>query len=553
VDETGEVLTKYKASELSRDRTVYSKLIMKQFLRGAVSRESWNGAPWMVKEHLAKRYGIPTKIPEAKSREAIMAEKKARNAARANANHQANQQGMLHGQNGTMTANGHSMYPPQHQGHPPFVNYAAHAGAPYRPNPGQPMMQMPPPMNGGPPRQHQPSPYGQPGQFGPPHAYQSMPPPHMMVPRNLPPYATQLANQMPPPGPPGHAGSSGPPGPPGSGGPSLPISLPFQNNFMQYQTLGPPPNVPQQQAHLAPPPRPFEIVKYPIEDLKIKQPRLNPRPALKFLSDDVPDGVDALDDDKKTGILMKSMGPLLCCWDTLNVHDTIYALDSFTLDDFIGAMRFSSEDTECELLAEVHCCILKQIVDESGKLQVPLPKIAESDESEHGDSEKSTSPEPEPEPPVRTTRSSLRKSEANAIVTKQRTPTPEPPRQIHKAAEFLAEYNWIEECKERKFRDGGWEAMLVGLLYRLSFKPSQKTTCDEILAELVPSDDEPSTQSIASRYVNLDVNLRISALENIMRLTVATDIFRDALAASSAEMTRLRKEKIEFQRKRKEL
>ena len=95
--------------------------------------------------------------------------------------------------------------------------------------------------------------------------------------------------------------------------------------------------------------------------------------------------------------------------------------------------------------------------------------------------------------------------------------------------------------------------MLVGLLYRLSFKPSQKAICDEILAELVPSDDEPSVESIADRYVDLDVNLRISALETIMRLTVATDIFRDALAASSAEMTRLRKEKIEYQRKRKEL
>jgi hypothetical protein len=520
---------------------------MKQFLRGAVSRESWNGAPWMVKEHLAKRYGIPTNIPEAKSREAIMAEKKARNAARANANHQENPQGMLHGQNGTMSNNSHGMYPPPQQGHPPFVNYAAHAGAPYRPNPGQPMMQMPPPMNGGPPRQHQPSPYGQPGQFGPPHTYQPMPPPHLMVPRNLPPYATQLANQMPPPG------AGGPSGPPGSGGTSLPINLPFQNNFMQYQTLGPPQNTPQQQQQQAPLPRPFEIVKYPIEDLQIKQPRLNPRPLLKFLSDDVPEGVDAPKDENKTGILMKSMGPLLCCWDTLNVHDTIYALDSFTLDDFISAMCFSSEDTECELLAEVHCCILKQIVNESGKLQVPLPKIAESDESELEESEKSTSPEPEPEPPVRTTRSSLRKSEANAIVVKPRTPTPEPPRQIHKAAEFVANYSWIEECKDRKFREGGWQAMLVGLLYRLSFKPSQKVTCDEILAELVPSDEEPSIESIADHYVDLDVNLRISALETIMRLTVATDIFRDALAASSAEMTRLRKEKIEYQRKRKEL
>ena len=54
-----EELTRYKASDLHRDRRVYSKLALKQFLREAVSREAWNGAPWMVKTHLAKRYKIP--------------------------------------------------------------------------------------------------------------------------------------------------------------------------------------------------------------------------------------------------------------------------------------------------------------------------------------------------------------------------------------------------------------------------------------------------------------------------------------------------------------
>ena len=319
---------------------------------------------------------------------------------------------------------------------------------------------------------------------------------------------------------------------------------------MQYQTLAPT-NLPQQQ--IPPLARPFEPIKYPIEDLRIKQPRLRVvRPPLKFFSDDVPEGVDVPEDEKKMGILMKSVGPLLCAWETLNVHDTIYSLDSFTLDDFVDAIRFSSEEVECELLVEVHCSILKQIVNESGKLQVPLPKIEESDESENGESSKSTSPEPEPEPPVRTTRSSLRKSEANAIV-KQRTPTPEPPRQIHKASEFLTDFDWIEQCKIRNFREGGWQAMLVALLYRLSFSPVQKEACDEILAELVPPDEEPSTESIAHHYVYLDVNLRIAALEMVLRLTVATEIFRDQLVAASLEMTRLRKEKIEYQKKRKEL
>jgi alpha-1,3-glucosyltransferase len=333
--------------------------------------------------------------------------------------------------------------------------------------------------------------------------------------------------------------------PAGSG---LPINLPFQNSFMQYQTLAPTAPPQAQPPTLS---KPFEPVKYPIEDLKIKQPKTNvQRPPLKFFSDDVPEG--AKPPENKTGILMKSIGPLLCAWETLNVHDTIYSLDSFTLDDFVDAMRYSSEEEECELLVEVHCAVLKQIVNDSGKLQAPLPRIEDSDESDEEGSSEETTPEREPSPPMRTTRSSLRKSEANAL-SKKRTPTPEPPKQIHKAAEFLAEYDWIEQCKIRNFREGGWQAMLVGVLYRLSFSPVQKDACDRVLAALVPADEDPSVESIARNYVHLDVNLRICALEMALQLTVATEAFREQLVAASQEMTRLRKEKIEHQKRRKEL
>lgn len=257
--------------------------------------------------------------------------------------------------------------------------------------------------------------------------------------------------------------------------------------------------------------------------------------------------------DKQLGIRMKSVGPLLSIWDTLNVHDTVYALDSFTLDDFIEAMCYSSEEEDCELLNEAHCAVLKQIVTESGRLQLHLPKKGEPDDSDDSASSKSTSPEPEPEPLVRTTRSSLRKSEANAIV-KQRTPTPEPPKQIHKAAEFVDGFDWIARCKVRNFLHGGWQAVLVGLLYRLSFDPVYKEACDEILAALVPDEDEePTVETIAHHYSHMDVNLRISALNMAVKLTIPLEIFRDALNTASTDMTKLRKEKIEYQKQRRVL
>ncbi|CAO2651643.1 Nn.00g042130.m01.CDS01 [Neocucurbitaria sp. VM-36] len=530
MDDNGESITKYKASELQRDRKVYSKLILKQFLRNAVKREPWIGAPWMVRDSLAKRFDIPTKIPDNKTRDAVLAQKKASNAHLTNGTGLSVQQPYSqHAPNGHEPhINGHRL-PLQApgQGPPTFVNFSAN------PPPYGHQQMLPPHFAtvNGPPRPYLVN--------GPPMPYNSGPPPQLpyAYPPQMggppPPHLANIVHQMPPPG---------------SG---APMNFPFQTSFPHHQ--GPrQSNVPQPQ-QTPPLARPFEPVKYPCEDLEIKLPRLaTTRPTLKFFSDDVPDGVEEPGDDKKTGILMKSLGPLLCAWETLNVHDTIYSLDSFTFDDFVDAMRFTSDEVECELFVEVHCAVLKQIVNSSGKIQTPLPKMDESEESDEEDSSQESTPTPEPEPPVRTTRSSLRKSGAQQII-KQRTPTPEPPKEIHKAAEFVADFDWIEQCKTRNFREGGWQSIVVALLYRLSFDPVQKDACDEILAKLVPPEEEPSIENIAVNYINLDVNLRISALDIILRLTVATEAFRDQLIAAAQEMTRLRKEKIEHQRKRKEL
>lgn len=538
MDDNNEPITKYKAADLQRDRKYFSKLILKQFLRSTVHRESWIGAPWMARDHLAKRYKIPTKIPDNKTRDAVMAQKKMMNGSHQNGTRSPGQQTYPHqlpNGSGPQT-NGHHAQQPGQGPHgfvsfatnPPHVQHLPHLVHPHPQG-------LPPHIHGAPPPQF--------AHLG--HLPQGIP---LNIPQNaIPPNLAHLIH----------------PSPPGA----IAVNLPFQNGFMQYQQFAPR-NAPQQQQQQqqqqpqerqerqqpAPLAKPFEPIKYPIEDLDISQPRLSTvRPTLKFFSDDVPKGVDAPEEEDKTGILMKSVGPLLCAWETLNVHDTIYMLDSFTFDDFAEAMRFSSEEQECELFVEVHCSVLKQIINENGKLQAPLPNMAEEEESDEETSSEESTPTPEPEPPKRTTRSSLRKSEVQAIVEKPRTPTPEPPRDLHKAADFVADFDWIEQLKIRNFQNGGWQAIMVALLHRLSFDPLQKETCDEILAALVPGDDEPTIESIAENYRDMDVNLRVAALDQALRLTVTTEAFRDQLNAASLEMTRLRKEKIEFQRKRKEL
>jgi hypothetical protein len=532
MDDNGETVTKYKASELQRDKKVYNKLKLKNFLRATVEREECIGAPWTVKNSLAKRYKISTKVPDSKEREALNAQKKF-NSMPNGATPPAQQPQPSHPANGHGPyVNGHRPLPPG-QGQSAFVvNFSANGPPPWVQQNGPP-----PPfaaVNG----PHQPYLVNGPPPFfnhGPPPAGNNLPPPQVM----------QFYQH--------HNGVHPMQQMPQHNNGQLVHSMPFQTSFAHQPGPRPLPNPPQPQQ--APPPaRVIEYVKFPCEDLEIKQPRLlYTRPTLKFLSDDVPDGATPPADDMKIGILMKSVGPLLCVWETLNVHDTIYTLDSFTFDDFVAAMRFSHESVECELFVEMHCAVLKQIINTSGKIQTILPKMTETDDSSEEGSSKESSPIPEPEPPVRTTRSSLRKSGAAQLVVKQRTPTPEPPKEMHKAAEFVGDFDWIEQCKTRNFMEGGWQAIVVALLYRLSFDPIRKAACDEILAQLVPPHEEPTTATISSNYITLDVNLRVSALEMILQLTITTENFRDQLTAAGQELTKLRKEKIEFQRKRKEL
>jgi hypothetical protein len=60
---------------LRRDRKVFTKLHLRAFLKKSLSREAWNGAPWLVNEHLAIQYRLPMEIPHHLLREAHLLHK----------------------------------------------------------------------------------------------------------------------------------------------------------------------------------------------------------------------------------------------------------------------------------------------------------------------------------------------------------------------------------------------------------------------------------------------------------------------------------------------
>jgi len=487
---------------LYRDRRLFSKILMRSFLKNSLTKESWHGAPWTVKPKLAKEFNIPVDIPIHLQQSSRIAEKKAI-AAQKKVNNEAEQQTFFtflaskqrplevrpsqKGQKHRFIQQDISRYMAASDPH--FAQY-------------QQMQQMYPQM-------HQ-------MQFGPQGQMQMMS--HQFAPANR----------------------------------TVPAHNFHSNQFQPISAV--PFDSAQINVNMVPIPTPPPPMKFPTEDLDVP-PRIDAvrRPPLRFFSEETASG-KLQEDSVNKGINLSSVGPLLEIWNTLNVLGEVFVLDSFVLDDLAEAMRFSSKQIECELLTELNCAVLKQLVSPTGELLAELPDFEESeseeDDEEEDDDESEDPPTPEPEL-RRTTRSSFAKAEAKALRL-ERSPSPEQ-KQIHRAAEMLDERPWVRRLKERDFRDGGWQAILVGVLYQLSLEPRRKEKCDRILAVLAPMDQHATDDVARSQYNVLEPNLRIDALEMIVMLAVGTQAIRSHLEKMSLEMTELRKKKIEQQRRRKDL
>ncbi|KAF4240517.1 hypothetical protein CNMCM8980_001166 [Aspergillus fumigatiaffinis] len=66
---------------ITRDRKTFTKQMLRAFIKNNVTRESWNGAPWLVKPSIAEEYKIPTEVPKHLQYGARVAEKKAQKKA----------------------------------------------------------------------------------------------------------------------------------------------------------------------------------------------------------------------------------------------------------------------------------------------------------------------------------------------------------------------------------------------------------------------------------------------------------------------------------------
>ncbi|KAK4157942.1 hypothetical protein C8A00DRAFT_11243 [Chaetomidium leptoderma] len=473
-------------SHIFRDRKVFTKAVLRSFIKKTVTREAWNGAPWLVKNAVAEKYHIDTRIPPHLRYDNKLAERKQMQLQK-----KASQ-----------------------------FDSSVLSSAPASPT-GFRLPELKPA-----PKSHKSK------------AQQALQAQHSTVKGKHSTFG-------------GHE--------PGSF-----VHLPLPGNPFQFPMSfrGQVPSPIVRQPEPTPPPPP---PKYPIEDLQVESRGLV-RPQLKYMCSDTP--VDVAPEAKSPfsdKILMKSIGPLLETWDTLNVYCEIFKLDSFTFDDYVETMLVASTETPVQLFDEIHCAVLKILVTseaEGGKVQIQLPELEEEEDEEEEDDEEEEStmptPEPDPQPSGRATRRSLAMAEAERLAAEAAAAEKEMQEAeaapSHLAEELLQEYDWIEHLAKRDFKEGGWELIMVGLLHQLSKNERLEASCEELLLQLVPSEDtEPSQETVRERYAALDVNYRVQILQIICMLTSETRAIRGYMEDCSETMTAYRKEKIEWQRKRKQL
>ena len=153
-------------------------------------------------------------------------------------------------------------------------------------------------------------------------------------------------------------------------------------------------------------------------------------------------------------------------------------------------------DVRCELLDEIHCAVLKRLVndekDQNGQIQINLPESfqnePENDDS-HNDT-KSPSPSPEPELRPRATRSSLAKIEAAELkaVSAQNA-------KIHLGVEVdqcVTGYGWRSRLRKRDLSDGRWVVVVIGLLTVFASVPRMKQRLEALLINLAPPHMKPN-------------------------------------------------------------
>ena len=461
--------------QLVRDRKVFTKAMLRSFIKNTVSREAWTGAPWVVKDQYAKKYKIDSTIPPHLMRGLTAADRKAALIRR------KEQEAALLGN----------------------VRSVSSTATPVSEPTGTSTLDIRP-----------------------------LPTPTKSHKSKNQHTATRSEKSCDP------TGSSSP-----AQTPERETALPLNKIIMKQEIKAAP----------IPKPLPPPIIRYPIEDLQIPPRQDAPRRPNMHLLSRTATTTTSRRLSETISFDENIVHFILETWVFLNIYCEPFLLDSFTFDDYMDAIQFSAEDTECELFVEIHCALLKSLVGEgdNGRVEISLPEIPDSDDEDEDDDSSSRQPSEAAEDMVEV-KSKQPDQETTEEDEDVEMKDEDDNKGLHRAADLFENgYDWLSRLRRRDFKNGGWQVIIVGLLDQLSLLPKYTSDAEKILSHLVPPEEEPTQQTVKNQYMTLDVNLRVLVFHILVGLSYDVPMVRRYMEECSEAMTEYRKKKIEHQRARK--
>jgi len=285
---------------------------------------------------------------------------------------------------------------------------------------------------------------------------------------------------------------------------------------------------------------PENDIKYPIDDL---DDRLTfdaaARPRLKQ--------EESIDNE----VLVEVMST----WTFLNVFGEPLRLDSFTLDDYIDALKYQEIDFPSELIIEIHCALLRALVSAEAESLVIFPRTHKSKRKQIDSSTNTTSSTPS----VKAESVDISMDDAS-----------DADRESSSASSVSSEYNtllklratntkpgnsswtdWRVRIQQRDFNAGGWEFAIVGILDELADSHRLTPVIIEILTSLLPPHEKHTRKTVKDNYARLPPKLKIRTIHLLTQLVCQTPTVREHIEDCMTTMTELRKDKVDAQRERK--
>lgn len=288
----------------------------------------------------------------------------------------------------------------------------------------------------------------------------------------------------------------------------------------------------------------------------------SPPPPKKVISEDLSQPFDSLIKRPKPlqlAQLESCVQEALESWAFLNVYRVPLLLDTFTFDDFLTAMKWTSLNKRCVLLDEIFCAVLSAFMsDKSQDLLVTLPEdfdISEFGEDKQEDLEKDE---------INGNEKDTLKQEETVTSHNGSNVEDEPKddsenndneddfedavEEQHNVEKYL-EYRgitWQERLQKRNFRDGGWQIILLGVLDLIRDIKDYEATINEVFEALAPLDSSVSPNSILNQFLSdTPAILRIKTLNILCSLLVNSPAIRQYLDKCMSESTDLRRERLE--------